>query len=54
MGRKVANNVSNSIEFGRSLGGGYHIYIYVHIYIYMYIHVHTHVDTLHASIQAHT
>ena len=35
MGAKVANNVSNSIEFGRSLGGGYHIYIYICVYVCM-------------------
>ena len=30
-GVKVANNGSNSIEFGRSLGGGTYIYIYAHL-----------------------
>ena len=34
IGAKVANNVSNGIEFGRSLGG-YHIYIYIYLYIYI-------------------
>ena len=34
MGAKVANNVSSSIDFGRSLGGVPHIYI---IYTYLYL-----------------
>ena len=37
MGVKVANNVSNSIEFGGSSGGTIHIYIYIYVHIYIYI-----------------
>ena len=38
MGAKVANNVSNIIEFGRSLGG-YHICVYVYIHVYILVHI---------------
>ena len=39
MAVKVANNVSNSIELGRSLGGVPCIYIYIDIHIYIYIYI---------------
>ena len=37
MGATVANNVSSSIEFVRSLGG-YHVYIYILYIYYIYIY----------------
>ena len=50
MGAKVANNVSSSIEFGRSLGGSYHICTY--IYIYVCVHIHMHMSVFNTSTSA--
>ena len=35
---KVAKNISDGIDFGRSLGGVAYIYIYIYTYIYISVH----------------
>ena len=56
MGLKVANNVSNSIEFGRSFGGyPIHIYIYIlfifiHTYMCTHMCIHMYLSMLHLFV----